>query len=100
MGTELGRLEQQEFAADWAEARSRLGEAATAADLQRTPAQRRHDALVRMARGRGNRRCRVRDRTESTRAALVSRDRGSAILVVKGGTRFPGVLALAARGVR
>ena len=46
---ELQRLEQVEFEADWAEARSRLGEAATANDLRRTPAQRRHDALVEMA---------------------------------------------------
>jgi hypothetical protein len=38
------------FEADWAEARERLGERATTADLARTPAQRRHDALVEMAR--------------------------------------------------
>lgn len=47
---ELDRLEQQLFEADWAEARSRLGEAATADDLCRTPEQRRADAFVEMAR--------------------------------------------------
>ena len=46
---ELQRLEQLEFDADWREARDRLGDAATAADLRRTPAQRRHDAQVEMA---------------------------------------------------
>ena len=46
---ELRRLEQQLFEADWKEARARLGERATAADLARTPAQRRADALVEMA---------------------------------------------------
>lgn len=48
-GTELERLEQQLFERDWAEARARLGEAATISDLARTPAQRRHDALMEMA---------------------------------------------------
>jgi hypothetical protein len=37
------------LAADWAEARARLGPAATVADLARTPEQRRADALVEMA---------------------------------------------------
>jgi hypothetical protein len=46
---ELERLEQQLFEADWAEARARLGEEPTVADLRRTPAQRRADALVEMA---------------------------------------------------
>lgn len=46
---ELERLEQEEFEADWAEARSRLGDDATALDLQRTPRQRRVDALRVMA---------------------------------------------------
>ena len=46
---ELERLEQVEFEADWAEARERLGDAATAADLRRTPKQRRADALRAMA---------------------------------------------------
>jgi hypothetical protein len=49
VGTELERREQELFDADWAEARARLGDAATVADLGRTPAQRRHDALVEMA---------------------------------------------------
>jgi hypothetical protein len=49
VNNELNRLEQQLFEADWAEARSRLGDRATAADLKRTPAQRRADALVQMA---------------------------------------------------
>jgi hypothetical protein len=46
---ELERLEAAEFEADWAEARERLGDAATAADLRRTPKQRRADALRTMA---------------------------------------------------
>jgi hypothetical protein len=45
----LGRIERELFEADWAEARARLGEAAKPADLARTPAQRRADALVEMA---------------------------------------------------
>ena len=49
VNNELARLEKQMFDADWAEARARLGDAATAADLGRTPAQRRADALVEMA---------------------------------------------------
>jgi hypothetical protein len=39
-----------EFEADWAEARSRLGDEATAADLGRTDAQRRMDAFERICR--------------------------------------------------
>src|SRR5262249_20347532 len=35
---------------DWAEARERLGDAATVNDLGRTAPQRRHDAMVEMAR--------------------------------------------------
>jgi len=46
---ELQRLEQELFDADWRDARRRLGEHATAADLQRTAAQRRHDAQIQMA---------------------------------------------------
>ncbi len=38
------RQVQREWERDWAEARARLGDAATAADLIRTDAQRRHDA--------------------------------------------------------
>ena len=49
VNNELERLERQLFEADWAEARARLGERATAADLRRTAAQRRADALVEMA---------------------------------------------------
>jgi hypothetical protein len=46
---ELARLEQDLFEVDWADARARLGDAATAADLARTPKQRRADALALMA---------------------------------------------------
>ena len=47
---ELRRLEQQLFKDDWAEAVDRLGKGNVAKDdLARTPAQRRHDALVWMA---------------------------------------------------
>jgi hypothetical protein len=47
---ELDRLERQLFEADWAAAKAVHGEAVTVADLARTPAQRRHDALLDMAR--------------------------------------------------
>jgi hypothetical protein len=46
----LGAIEQELFEADWAEARSRFGEAVRTSQLARTPAQRRADALVEMAR--------------------------------------------------
>jgi hypothetical protein len=46
----IKRLEAQLFEQDWSEARARLGGAVVVADLQRTPAQRRADALVEMAR--------------------------------------------------
>jgi len=46
----LGRIEQELFEADWAAARAEHGDAASTAHLPRTPAQRRHDALVEMAR--------------------------------------------------
>jgi Rieske Fe-S protein len=49
VGAALDRIEGELFAADRAEARDRLGDLATAANLARTPAQRRHDALVEMA---------------------------------------------------
>lgn len=49
VGGALERIERELFEADLAEARTRLGDAASAADLARTPAQRRHDALVEMA---------------------------------------------------
>jgi Domain of unknown function (DUF222)/HNH endonuclease len=44
----VSRIEQELFDADWAAARAEHGDAATA--CHRTPAQRRHDALVEMAR--------------------------------------------------
>lgn len=50
VATALRRIEDELFAADWAEARRRRGEGLTPADLARTPAQRRADALVEMAR--------------------------------------------------
>ncbi len=46
---ELERLEQALFDADWARAKERLGHDPKPADLERTPAQRRADALVEMA---------------------------------------------------
>src|SRR5690606_16239940 len=49
VGEALGRIEDELFATDWAEARERHGDAASAALLARTRAQRRHDALVEMA---------------------------------------------------
>ncbi|MGH9283903.1 MAG: DUF222 domain-containing protein, partial [Acidimicrobiales bacterium] len=49
VANQLRRIEQELFEADWAEARSRLGDQARAGDLGRTPAQRRADALVEMA---------------------------------------------------
>jgi hypothetical protein len=41
---------EAEWTTDWAEARARLGDDATTADLQRTEPQRRADALLAMAR--------------------------------------------------
>ncbi|HEX2272338.1 MAG TPA: DUF222 domain-containing protein [Acidimicrobiales bacterium] len=49
----LGRIEDELFDADWVAARERVGEGVTVADLARTPAQRRADALVEMARRAG-----------------------------------------------
>lgn len=46
---ELERLEKELFEADWAEARERVGDGACAADLRRSPKQRRADALRVMA---------------------------------------------------
>jgi len=46
----LNRVEQELFDADWAAARAEHGDAATAGHVTRTPAQRRHDALVELAR--------------------------------------------------
>lgn len=45
----LSRIDDELFEADWTEAKARLGDAVTVADLARTPAQRRFDALVEMA---------------------------------------------------
>ncbi len=45
----LREIDQELFDADWAAARHRLGRTPTPADLARTPAQRRADALVEMA---------------------------------------------------
>ncbi|HMK98851.1 MAG TPA: DUF222 domain-containing protein [Acidimicrobiales bacterium] len=49
VGRELRRLEDELFEADWAEAKNRLGREPTMADLRRSRAQRRADALVEMA---------------------------------------------------
>lgn len=46
----LGTIEQELFEADWAEAKARVGEGVGMSHLARTPAQRRADALVEMAR--------------------------------------------------
>lgn len=46
---ELARLENRLFEADWSEATERCGGRPSNRDLDRTPAQRRHDALVLMA---------------------------------------------------
>jgi len=45
----LARIDRELFDADWAAAREVHGDATTVADLARTSAQRRHDALVEMA---------------------------------------------------
>jgi hypothetical protein len=49
----LRKIEEELFAADWAEAKARVGEAVSVNDLSRTPLQRRADALVEMARRAG-----------------------------------------------
>ena len=46
----LRRIDKELFEADWAEAKQRVGEGVCAADLARSPAQRRADALVGLAR--------------------------------------------------
>ena len=51
--SELRRIDDELFRADWAEAKARVGEGVCLADLARTPAQRRADALVEMARRSG-----------------------------------------------
>jgi Domain of unknown function (DUF222) len=45
----LDRIESELYRDDWSAARAQWGDAATASHLARTPAQRRHDALVEMA---------------------------------------------------
>ena len=45
----LRRIDHQLWEADWAEARSRLGAAASSTDLARTDSQRRYDALIELA---------------------------------------------------
>jgi hypothetical protein len=49
----LDGIEAELFAEEWAEAKARVGAAVSAADLTRTAAQRRADALVEMARRAG-----------------------------------------------
>ncbi len=49
VANELHRIERELFKSDWARARDELGRQPTVADLWRTPAQRRADALVEMA---------------------------------------------------
>ncbi|MDQ6727528.1 MAG: HNH endonuclease [Actinomycetota bacterium] len=49
----LQRIDDELFAADWADAKAQVGEDVSAGDLARTPAQRRADALVEMARRAG-----------------------------------------------
>src|SRR5690606_14940061 len=46
---ELTRLERRLFEGDWAQAKEALGREPVVTELQRTPAQRRADALVEMA---------------------------------------------------
>ncbi|MGH9154925.1 MAG: DUF222 domain-containing protein [Acidimicrobiales bacterium] len=53
VSNQLKRLDRELYEADWAEARERLGDGATATDLSRTATQRRADALVEMARRSG-----------------------------------------------
>lgn len=50
MARVLEKIEGELFAAEWAEAKERVGDGVCTADLRRTPAQRRADALVEMAR--------------------------------------------------
>jgi hypothetical protein len=49
VATELNRLEHELFEAEWAKAKKHLGKEPTVADLERTPGQRRCDALAEMA---------------------------------------------------
>ncbi len=63
---QLARIVDELFEADWAEARARLGDGVTTSDLARTPARRRADALVEMAR-------RTRGSGRTTPLALTAR---------------------------
>jgi hypothetical protein len=45
----LARIERELFERDWADAKQKLGREPLAAELERTPAQRRADALIEMA---------------------------------------------------
>jgi hypothetical protein len=47
--TALERIYDEEFRAEWARVKDRLGRDPQLSELERTPAQRRHDALVEMA---------------------------------------------------
>ena len=51
--SELDRIEGELFQADWNEAKARLGREPALVELARTPAQRRADALIEMARRAG-----------------------------------------------
>jgi hypothetical protein len=53
LARELERIGDELFKADWAEAKARVGDGVNASHLARTPAQRRADALVEMARRSG-----------------------------------------------
>jgi hypothetical protein len=63
------RIEQVLFDADWAEARNRLGRDPRLDELARTPAQRRADALVEMA--RRSRTCGASDRRPAPLVTIV-----------------------------
>jgi hypothetical protein len=49
MASALDQIEQELFDADWSEVRAEHGDAACLGNIRRTPAQRRHDALVELA---------------------------------------------------
>jgi len=82
VANELTRIEDELFEADWAEAKARMGEGVTSADLRRTPAQRRADALVEMA-------------TRSAAAALGARRPAPLFSVLIGYEAFLGMCELA-----
>jgi hypothetical protein len=82
----LGSIERELFEQDWKEARATLGREPIAAELQRTPAQRRADALVEMA---------IRSRTKPKDA----RRPEPLFTVVMGLPRFEQLSELASRTV-